>query len=217
MTLQALRDSLPSMMSDKRLSHTLGVEKEVRSLAKIFALSERQTTELQIAALLHDITKEKSLQEQLALCRQFGIAYTDADCAAPKTFHAKTGAAWAKQSYPALVTDRIAQAIWHHTVGAADLSLFDALLYLADYIEPTRTFEDCVKLRQFFYDGIHNEANPTEHLQRTLLLSVQMTIRDLLSSNAVIAPDTLAMYNALVTQSLSPFPKKTESQKGRLL
>ena len=62
-------------ISGRRLSHTLSVEKECGVLAEIFGLCENDRRRLCAAALLHDITKEKTLDEQLALCRHYDIDY----------------------------------------------------------------------------------------------------------------------------------------------
>lgn len=200
MNQDQLRAYVGAQMSVKRFTHTLGVEAQASQLAKIYGLSDTDRTRLEIAALLHDLTKEKKLPEQIELCERFGIPYTDIDCLAPKVFHAKTAARLAKELFPALADDGICRAIEVHTVGAPDMSLFDALLYLADYIEAGRTFPDCVRLRKFFYDGIQAGNDPKVHLLDTLLLALDMTILDLLNEGAVVASETVATRNALLLQ-----------------
>ncbi len=196
--LALLRADVQEKLGTKRFAHTLAVETECEALADLFSLSERDTERLCIAALLHDITKEKSLEEQIALCEQYRIPYTECDRRAPKVFHARTGAYVARDLYRDYVDDGICRAIERHTVGAEDLTLFESLLYLADYIEATRTFGDCVTLRKYFYDGIAKGIDPLTHLNDTLILSLDMTIRVLLEEGAVIAPETFACRNALL-------------------
>ena len=85
------------------------------------------------------------------------------------------------------------------------MSLIGKLLYLADYIEETRTFEDCITLRHAFYDGLDavsgDAASLDAHLNKTLILSFDMTIRDLLSAGAPIDANTTAARNALLFSS----------------
>ena len=38
------------------------------------------------------------------------------------------------------VSDDIYEAIFWHTTGKADMTLLEKLLYIADYMEPTRDF-----------------------------------------------------------------------------
>ena len=82
------------------------------------------------------------------------------------------------------------------------MSLIGKLLYLADYIEETRTFEDCITLRHCFYDTIDSckddAAALIRHLDQVLLCSFDMTIRDLLNNHAPIDPNTTAARNALL-------------------
>ncbi len=198
--LASLRAQVQSRLGAKRFAHTLAVETECEALAQIFGLSDADSRRLRIAALLHDITKEKTPDEQIALCKEFHISYTACDLAAPKVFHAMTGACIAKADFPEWVDKSICQAIERHTVGHPEMELLDSLLYLADYIEETRTFPDCVKLRAFFYDGIHAGVPPFVHLRKTLILSFDMTISVLMQQGAVIAPDTFATRNALLLQ-----------------
>ncbi len=196
--LAPLCAQIEARLGAKRFKHTLAVATECKALAKIFGLSDLDTRRLCISALLHDITKEKTVEEQVALCKTFNILYTACELASPKVFHAMTGACVAKAEFPEWVDDGICQAIARHTVGHPEMEQFDSLLYLADYIEETRTFPDCVKLRKFFYDGITAGQLPFVHLRKTLILSFDMTISILLQEGAVIAPDTFATRNALL-------------------
>ena len=84
------------------------------------------------------------------------------------------------------------------------MTLPEMLLYLADYIDESRTFENCVLLRRFFWDSNPHEMNETERLEllrATMLLSYRMTIDDLLSDGAPIALDTVKARNQLVVES----------------
>ena len=45
------------------------------------------------------------------------------------------------------VDDEIYNAIWWHTTGHAHMTLLEKVIYLADYIEPSRNFPGVDKLR----------------------------------------------------------------------
>ena len=73
---------------------------------------------------------------------------------------------------------------------------------MADYIEETRTFADCIALRHMFWDSV-GTLSPQErilHLNRVLLHSYDLTISALLAEGAVVAPDTIDARNALVEE-----------------
>lgn len=193
--LDQIRSILPEHISGKRLIHTISVEAEAEALGKIFALPEKDIYKLRCAALLHDLTKEKKLDSQIELCKRFGIPYTDEDVKSPKVFHAFTGAFLARELFPNLVDETIFNGIKYHTTGKEDMTLFEKIVYLADYIEPQRTFEDCVKLRELFYSA---EKFDTEHLDRVLLVSFDMTLRCLIDENAPMHSATVRARNFLV-------------------
>ena len=77
------------------------------------------------------------------------------------------------------------------------MTLFEKLIYLADYIEPTRTFEDCVKLREFFYN---TDKFTEEHLNNTLILSYDMTINNLLDEGKCVHSATIKARNSLICE-----------------
>ncbi len=193
--LDGIRSILPEHISGKRLLHTLSVEAEAEALGKLFRLPDEEIYKLRCAALLHDITKEKKLDGQIELCKRFGIDYTDEDVRSPKVFHAFTGAFLARELFPELVDDVIFNGIRYHTTGRENMSLFEKLIYLADYIEPQRTFEDCVKLRKLFYS---TEKFDQEHLDRIMLLSFNMTLSCLIVENAPMHSATVRARNALI-------------------
>lgn len=192
--LAALEASLSSRMDGYRLAHTLAVKDECAALAKLFALSEEDTADLLIAALLHDCTKQLKGSAQLELARELGISLTRDDLNSPKVLHSLTGAKVAQNEYG--VSDKIAAMIACHTTGKEDMTVSEKLLYLADYIEPTRTFGDCVALRNFFY-GEHT-CDLAAHLDATLILSFDMTIRNLLDDGSHIHMETIKSRNFLL-------------------
>ena len=84
------------------------------------------------------------------------------------------------------------------------MTLTEKLLYLADYIDASRTFESCVILRRYFWDAKPEQMDATarlRHLSNTLLLSFDMTMHDLLEEHRPIAPDTVDARNELLLEA----------------
>ncbi len=193
-----LREEIRGEMGAWRLSHTLAVEEEAKAIAKWYL--PQNIAEISAAALLHDVTKECSTEEQIALCERYGLPVTDEELASPKILHAKTAAAVITDRYSAYAREEILDAVGKHTTGAREMSLFAKILYLADYTEKTRTFPDCIRLREYFWSKPLAEMTDEErrrHLDKTLLLSFEMTLTDLLREGRPIASDTRAAYEAL--------------------
>ena len=191
--LRKLAEEVRPYLTEKRYAHTLAVEKEAARLGEIY-LPDRVDA-LRASALLHDITKKESLEKQLQLCREFGIITEEADLLSPSVFHAKTAAAVAGRDFTAYTDDEILGGVRWHTTGRAGMTVFESLVYVADYIEETRTFDDCVKLRRDFQDRLQKCADPDEALTDTMIESFDLTIGGLIRDGAPIASDSVAARN----------------------
>lgn len=164
LTPEELRPIALSFLKPKRMPHVLGTEQEAIRLATRYGADVEKA---RVAALLHDCTKKLDMPEQLALCRQYGIELDELEQKALKLLHAKTGAAIAREVFG--VDDEIYRAIWWHTTGHADMTLLEKIIYLADYIEPSRDFPGVNDLRACVY----------EDLDRGMLMGLEMTIDEM--------------------------------------
>lgn len=199
--LDRLRASLESEMSPHRFRHTCGVERMAQRIGAIYC--PEKTSLLRAAALLHDITKEYKTEEHIRICRELGGEYLDEDLQSPKTFHGKTAALLIPSRYPELADSEIIGAVRYHTTGRADMTLCEKIIYLADYIDDTRTFDDCIRLRSLFWDACPERMNAEErmmHLDGVLLESFDVTVRALLDEGQVINPETVAARNFLIVE-----------------
>lgn len=108
------------------------------------------------AAILHDCTKYLELDDQLRLCRQYGVELDELEQQAVKLLHAKTGACIARDIFGE--PDEVYQAIFWHTTAKADMTLLEKIIYIADYIEPNRDFEGVEELRRLAYEDLDRPA-----------------------------------------------------------
>lgn len=197
--LDALRASLPSLMSEKRCRHTVEVEKMAIRLGELYAPDKILI--LRAAALLHDITKEYTLEQHIEVCREYGIEVSEDDLLAPKTFHARTAAALIPDLYPELADGEVISAVRYHTTGREGMTLVESLVYLADYIDESRKFFDCVTLRHLFFDAEPENMDMDarlEHLRHVLVTSFDMTVRGIIEDGGVVSADTFLARNDLI-------------------
>lgn len=182
LSLDDLRAASLSMLKHSRVPHVLGAEETAAKLASRWGEAEETARR---AALLHDCTKRLSVEQHLALIRQYHIPLDKEEQDEAKLYHAVTGAAVAKHVFG--VSPEIESAIRWHTTGKADMTTLEKIIYLADYIEPTRDFCDLTELRSL----------ALEDLDRAMLLGLTMAVRDLkkrgvaVHSNSVRARDYL--------------------------
>ena len=199
--LDDLRAAVAGTMSPKRFRHTVAVEAMTERLCALFC--KDLTMPMRAAALLHDCTKELTAEEQTALCRELGLSLTDADLLAPKTLHARSAAACIPTRYPAFDDPFIISVVRWHTTGHRNMTLPERILYLADYIDDSRSFESCVILRRYFWGANPenmNECDRLSLLRDTLILSFDMTMRDLLEEGRPISVETAEARNELLLE-----------------
>ena len=199
--LQELRERVTADMSPKRARHTLAVEQMAARLAALYCPEKEQI--LRVAALLHDVTKEWPTEQHVAFLEVNGIEVTALDLAAPKTLHARTAAVLIPAAYSAYADAEVMSAVRWHTTGREGMSATEKIVYLADYIDDSRTFPDCVKLRSAFWDADPEsmcQAEREAHLTRVLVQSFDMTISGLLEDGAPVSPDTFCARNSLILQ-----------------
>ena len=180
--LSQLRPVALSYLKHQRIPHVLGTEQEAIRLAERYGADVEKA---RVAALLHDCTKRLDMEEQLALCRQYGIQLDELEQRALKLLHAKTGAAIAREVFG--VDDEIYRAIWWHTTGHAGMTLLEKVMYLADYIEPSRDFPGVEELRRVCY----------EDLDQGLLLGLEMTIQEMTAMGNPVHRATVEARDAL--------------------
>ena len=197
--LRELRERIKPYLKEKRYSHTLEEEEEAARIGAVYL--PHKIRKLRISALLHDITKRAPLEKQLQYCEEFGIMLSAGDAASPKVFHAITAAALARRDFADTVDEEIISGIRWHTTGCDRMSLFSAIVYLADYIEPSRTFHDCVTLRDYFWGEMPDGEDPlgqTVHFFFFLVLSFDLTIQNLIRDGEPICSDTVLARNCFL-------------------
>ncbi len=185
LSIQELRPIALSYLKAKRIPHVLGTEQTAVELAKKYGADEQKA---RVAALLHDCTKRLSMEEQLALCEKYGIVLDELEQKALKLLHAKTGAAIARDVFG--VDDEIYSAILWHTTGKPDMTLLEKVIYLADFIEPTRDFPGIEELRETVW----------RDLDAGLLMGLSMTVEEMKEMGNSIHHNTLEARDYLKGQ-----------------
>jgi len=182
LSISQLRPVALSYLKHKRIPHVLGTEQEAIRLAERYGADVEKA---RVAALLHDCTKRLNMEEQLALCAQYHIQLDELEQKALKLLHAKTGAAIARDVFG--VDEEIYSAIWWHTTGHAGMTLLEKIIYLADYIEPSRDFPGVDKLRSVCY----------KDLNAGLLMGLEMTVEEMTAMGNPVHRATLEARDAL--------------------
>lgn len=181
-----------SILSPKRLRHTLGVEEAALMLAANHYPTLDSVT-VSAAALLHDCTKELTADEQLDCAAKYGVVFGTLEIESPKLMHAVTGAAVARAVFD--LDDEVCSAILYHTTAKDDMKPLEKILYLADFIDKNRADELCMDVRAKYFAFL--EENKDTALDATLLYAINRSIVILEQECKKIHPHTIEARNFL--------------------
>ena len=145
LTEDELKAKLETLITPHRYAHSLNVMQTAVELAEIFGADIEKC---RIAGLVHDCAKSLSKGELLELIEEAGIALYPGEGDMEQLLHAPGGAVFAKKELG--ITDpEVLSAIRFHTVGRENMSLTEAIIYVADFIEPGRKdFEGLKEVRE---------------------------------------------------------------------
>ncbi len=132
-----MKAKLKESVADYRCRHALLVAETATEIASSLNIDAKKAL---IAGLLHDCAKGFTDDPEipLTLAIEAGISPTTIQLTDPVLFlHAPLSAYIAKRDYGIIDTE-ILEAISRHTFGHVEMSNLDKIIYLSDYIEPTR-------------------------------------------------------------------------------
>ncbi len=151
MILAEVKKDVDSLFAEdeERLKHIYGV----RSTAVILAHQHGTSMEnVEIAALVHDITKHYTEEEHREIIlKHYGEEILE-NFSVP-LWHSFSAAALAKEHYGVKNPD-IIKAVENHTVGRKDMSLLEKIIFIADYIEPNRPYENSKEVFKIAFDNL---------------------------------------------------------------
>ena len=188
-TAERIRNDL--RLSDKRMLHTEGVVQMALTLARRH-YPDLPEEDVETAALMHDFTKEYTLEQHLEICTRYGIPVTDEDREKPKLLHARTAAALAEHLYG--LPPEICSAVRWHTTGRPGMTPLETVIYFADYIEENRVYPSCVRLREYYEKQVR-KREPDRALLYGVAKSFDVTLEDLIKHKEYIDAATVEARN----------------------
>lgn len=182
-TIDDLQKLAKDTLSKKRYIHTLAVAKLAKELAVHYDINQEN---IEIAALLHDITKEIPMKKQRNSLKELQNSQ-NYDIISNNCIHSITGYYYAKDTLSIDNTD-ILNAILYHTTGRPDMSMFEKIIYTADTVSYDRDYPGITRLRDLAFVNLDN----------CMIEITSFTIQSLLKKQKTIAIDTINCYNDLI-------------------
>ena len=190
MTRTEIIEILTGTLSEPRLQHCLRVEAIAHELASHFQAPSELVS---AAALLHDLCREYDRDQLLQLAANFGIVVDDIEKAEPLLLHGSVAAAIAETEL-GINHPWILEAITHHITGAPGISPLASLIFVADFIEPGRTFEEARLIRE----------RALSLTPDCLLLKVyNRTIKYAINQGYLVHPNSIAGRNELIMKGVN--------------
>lgn len=181
MTNEEIIKELNKTLKNKRFIHSIGVAYTSANLAMCYKYDMDKAFR---AGLLHDCGKYMTDDDSYKFCVKNKIEVTKAEDNSRALLHAKIGEYLAKSKYNEN-DNEILSAIRWHTTGKAEMTIYEKIVFVADYIEPNRNHDpDLPYLRELAYKDIN----------KCIVKIYENTINFINGSNKKMDPTTIEAY-----------------------
>lgn len=170
-----------STLSKKRFTHSVNVADMCFRLATVHGAD---TVKAYTAGILHDIKKEEMpvAMKKLVILSDLNVHRIEIET--PALWHSIAGAAYIRDTLKISDPD-IINSVRYHTVGRAEMSVLEKIVYLGDLVSADRTYKDVEKFRSL----------SVEDLDNAMFEAVKWSIEDTMSKGGKIPPTTFEAYN----------------------
>lgn len=150
MDIETIMHKLKDQLNEKRYLHSVNVMNVSAELAGVYKADENKA---RLAGILHDCAKGLKGDEAIDYAKKIGYCPDEIELAQSGLLHGIIGEYLARVEYG--VEDKeILDAIRWHTTGRAGMSVLEKIIYVADYIEPLRSFDGIEEMRKAAYEDL---------------------------------------------------------------
>lgn len=186
-SMEEIYAHLKNAVKETRYMHILGVVSTSKKLAKMYGESEEKA---EIAALCHDIAKNMHIDDLKRILDENNIKLTYDEEVSPQLWHSIVAPIEAKKKFEIEDEDILNAARWH-TTGRENMSTLEKIVYIADMIEPSRTFPGVDVIRQ----------KTLQSLDKGVMAGLTHTINYLMATSQPIDINTIKARNYLLIHS----------------
>ncbi|MDH4262573.1 MAG: HD domain-containing protein [Spirochaetia bacterium] len=181
--LEIINNFLITNISTKRYEHSLKTVEFAIQLASQNKFENKGINKLILAALSHDITKEKPPEFHVEIFIKYKCQNL---LNLPKAiYHSKSAPFFIGELFN-IKDDDISHAISHHSTGCAEMPLFSRIIFSADFLA-SQNSASSMKLLKL-------------NLQDLCLEKASTTIKYLLSEKLPVQPESINFYNILLSE-----------------
>ena len=181
MTINTIIDTLKREIDSYRFNHSLNVMETAEALARQYGADIHKA---RLAGILHDCGKNYNGEEARRFVKRIGYQADEVEIRLPKLLHGIIGEYLAKEMY-GVTDEEVLGAIRWHTTGKAGMNLLEKIIYIADYIEPLRSFDGIETMRRIAF----------EDLERCIVYCSESTIKFILKKGVLLHKNTVDTRN----------------------
>lgn len=169
-----------SNMTEDRFEHCIGVSKTAKKLAE---LNQYDKDKAALAGFIHDYAKQVSVKEYREVIKTKGF---DRDLLSwnRSIWHGIVGTYFIQRDLK-INDSEILTAVRRHTTADVEMTTLDKIVFMADYIEPGRSFPGVEEARKITYANIDKGVG----------YQLAHTLEFLIEKRNKIYPRTLDAYN----------------------
>lgn len=186
MTLEEMQKKLQETLPKGRFQHSVNVMHEAVKLAEIYGEDKNKAA---IAGLLHDCAKGIKGEEALEICKKHNIIIDEVMQLQTGLLHGPIGSHIADCEY-GVKDPYILNAIYYHTTGCENMDRLTKIIYIADYIEPNRSFYGVEKIRR----------KVISDLDEAIIIALNTTIKHVITKGHLLHINTINARNYLIKE-----------------
>jgi predicted HD superfamily hydrolase involved in NAD metabolism len=183
--IEKIKEYLRSNLSEHRYLHSENTAATAEALARLY---KADSNKAYIAGLVHDCTRELDMDTQQQLISLLKIEVDKLTLSTRELLHAYTAEYVMKTQFE-IFDEEIISAVRYHTTGKENMAILEKIVFLADVIEPTRSFPGVDNIR----------ALSKENLNMALIAAFDSSIRYLIGKEAEIHPNTFFARNYILS------------------
>lgn len=182
------KNELEKILSSKRFNHSVNVSLMAEKLAKNYGVDSEKA---KLAGLLHDICKEKPDEENIEISKKNGYFGSSDKINSVKILHGPAASFFLKEKY-GITDNEILNAVRYHTTGRKNMTLFEKIIFTADYISSERDWPDVKEFQKVAF----------ENIDKVVLKKLSTAIQNCLDRHQSICENTMQLYNELILEGV---------------
>lgn len=179
--MEEIKQKLQSVLSPKRFAHSIGVMESAVRLAERYGEDRNKAA---LAGLLHDCARDIRGDRVFDFCRRYQVEVDPVSRLQPELLHGPLGARMAATEW-GIADEQVLKAIEVHTNGCPGMDLLAKIIFIADYVEPGRSFPGVDQLRD----------RVMQDLDGAIVQAIDGTVQYVLSQGNLLHPGIVHTRN----------------------